>query len=205
MDNTLIPQDNAPKAEENATQSKFDKTMKSIFEWIEIFVFSAAFVLLLFTFVARVVTVDGNSMNKTLLNKERIIVSNLFYTPQNEDIVVFQCEGAGNALYVKRVIGVAGDKIRIDFTNRKIYRNGVELVEDYIWLDPDYDGRPLTNGSFPHNTEVTVPQGTVFVLGDNRFHSADSRYSSVGFVKVETIVGKAIFRVFPFNKIGTID
>ena len=193
-----------PQSKVLPQKSGENKILKAIFDWVEVFVFSAVFVILLFTFVARVTTVDGASMNQTLANGQKLVLTNLFYTPKHGDIVVFQ-RNSDNKPLVKRVIGVAGDVISFDFEHCKVYRNGEELVEDYAWFDPKYEGSPMRRGIYESGVEITVPDGCIFVLGDNRYNSEDSRFNSVGFVTLESVVGKAIFRISPLSKFGKVN
>lgn len=168
---------------------------EEIFDWIESVVFSVFVVVLIFTFLLRPVGVDGDSMVPTLHNEDRLIVTHLFYTPQHGDIVVVNSPGLGKPI-VKRVIGLPGDKVNIDFEQHKVYVNDAELAEPYI----NEPTARKEDTQFP----LTVKDGTIFVMGDNRNYSTDSRSSLVGLVDMNNIVGKAIFRLFPFSSAGFI-
>ncbi len=181
----------------------------NMIDYIELFVIAICVVLTLFSVAFRTCTVDGDSMNDTLIDEEVLIVSDLFYVPQREDIIVFHQTGSSvfdkNYPLVKRVIGVAGDTVVIDFSTWEVSvtdKNGnvVTLDETYKKVDPDW----------PHNLkgvhEFTVPEGTVFVLGDNRNHSMDSTdQRSVGYVDTRRILGKVILRVSPLSKFGAVN
>ena len=175
------------------------KILTEILDWIESFVFACFIVLLLFTFIFRVVDVNGSSMTNTLQNEDRVIIEDFFYSPKHEDIVECNAIGEGtlNETLIKRVIGVGGDEIDIDFQTGVVKRNGEILQEDYI-REPT-----LTNeGGFEY--PITVPEGYVFVMGDNRNGSTDSRSPKVGFIPVEQVLGKVILRIFPIDKFGTV-
>lgn len=165
-------------------------------EWVESFVFAIFVVILLFTFIFRIVQVDGPSMEDTLHDGDRLILTHFNYSPKKGDIIVLNSEGL-NETIIKRVIAVSGDTISIDFVNGEVTVNGEVLKEDYIkeltYLE---EGRPIQN--------LTVGEGEVFVMGDNRNHSTDSRNSKVGLIKTDDILGKAIFRIYPISKVGSI-
>ena len=195
----------------NTSESK--KTLfnrvASVYDFLEILAFSVLAVLLVFTLIFRVCRVDGNSMNKTLTNGETLIISDLFYEPKQGDIVVFHlCQGEKgfNQPLIKRVIADEGQTVVIDLTDEVVYVDGIKLVEDYAYFKSE--GYSVTYFNFDNleRTEdghiqyvVTVPEGKIFVMGDNRNGSTDSRSKSVGFVDKNTVLGKALFRVVPFT------
>ena len=176
-----------------------------MFDWLSS-VFSAVLCfIIVFTLFARIVMVDGDSMLDTLHNGERLIVSDFLYTPQYGDIVILYADKLYNSAteeygkpIVKRVIGLPGDKIRIDFTEGVVYRNGEALEEDYTYTPTNLPE------DFPDNTDVTIDDGKVFVLGDNRNGSKDSRSSDIGQIDQRYIIGKAILRMWPFSKFGMV-
>lgn len=164
-----------------------------VLDWIETLVLYCFIALLLLSFVFKLIAVDGQSMEPTLSNGQRLIATNLFYKPENGDIVIFNNPDAKlNKTLIKRVIATEGQTVSIDFDNGKVFVDGKELVEPYI--------KELTKEreNF-YQSEVTVPEGHVFVMGDNRNNSTDSRSSAVGMVPVDCIIGKAVLRIFPFN------
>lgn len=166
---------------------------RELLEWIESLGVAIVIVLLLTNFVFRFVVVSGNSMEPTLHDKNRLFVYRLGYEPDNGDIIVFEPKGAPNQYYVKRVIAVEGQTV--DIRDGDVFVDGVKLEEDYIAakIISDYPGQ------YPK----TVPGDCVFVLGDNRNSSRDSRdETGVGMVEEKSIVGKALFRVLPINQIG---
>ena len=170
---------------------------RDLLEWYDALVFAVAALVLLFCFGARTVVVDGSSMLNTLVHGDRLLVQTGFYTPERGDVVVVDgYNGYGKPL-VKRVIGVGGDTIDIDPDLGIVYRNGEPLAEPYT-----RDGVTLGTGDtvFP----ITVPEGTLFLMGDNRQNSTDSRSSRVGCVDERDILGKVLLRIFPLNKFGRI-
>ena len=161
-------------------------------------------VVLIFSFVFRVATIDGPSMQDTLWNGEKVIITNLAYTPKAGDIVVVS-RNKSNSLteeselpIIKRIIATEGQVVDIDFVKGEVYVDGVK--ENYVDVP--------TNLRYDITFPVTVDEGCVFVLGDNRNDSLDSRASWIGnngMIDTRYILGHAIFRIYPFNKIGGID
>lgn len=174
------------------------KKVKEVLEYAESLTVVFAVMLLIFTFIARPATVDGESMLPTLRNGERLVISNLFYEPAPGDIVVLcgEADREEGRNLIKRIIAVGGQTIDIDFETGEVTVNGEVLDEPYI-----LERTHLDEGTeFP----LTVPEGEVFVMGDNRNASRDSRSLSVGTVKEEYIVGRVLFRFFPFDRFGTV-
>lgn len=167
---------------------------REVYDYLSSFIFAIAAVLLFFTFVFRTVTVDGISMQSTLHGGDRLILFDLGYTPKRGDIVVVSTPAVPEPI-IKRVIATAGQTVNVDAETHKVYVNGKALDEPYAqYIDSDERG----NVSFP----VTVPSGHVFVMGDNRNHSYDSRFSEVGMIDTRNIAGHAVLRLFPFSKFG---
>ena len=146
------------------------------------------FLMLIF----RYAVVDGESMIPTFQDRDRVFAANIFYEPQRLDVVaVFDSKYFHKPL-IKRVIGVAGDKIAVDAAAGKVYVNDVAL-EDAYTLEPTTE---TGNVIYP----VTVPEGSIFVMGDNRNNSYDSRFTEIGMIKLEAVIGKVVYRFFPFDK-----
>lgn len=192
-------------------QEKKQSAGKELYEWVQALVGSVLLVVLIFTFVVRLIGVDGSSMEPTLKHGDRLLVLNsLWYDDYRYgDIVVLRKDSFMEEPIVKRVIATEGQTVDIDFDEGIVYVDDVALEEDYI-----NDYTYLEEGTeFP----LTVPQGSVFVLGDNRNHSSDSRDSRLGTVDNRYVIGKAVFLAFPgtgehsyaekrtFGRIGVID
>lgn len=181
-------------------ENKKESFLSSLYDWIEVVSISVIIVIMIFTFVARLSTVDGDSMYPTLIDGERLIVSDLFYSPENGDIVVLQEKNAFfTSPLVKRIIAQEGQTIDFDYENWGVYVDGEKLTEPYINRELE---KAMKNYGSPDS--VTVPGGHIFVMGDNRNHSTDSRDSLVGFVEYDEIIGKVVFRIFPFSRIGAV-
>ena len=207
--NTVLevsPEAETPAAGENA-EKKFD-LLSEIFDVIEIFAVAVAFIFLCFNFVFRVAMVDGSSMNQTLIDRERVLVWELGYQPKTGDIVVCQSERYGyETPLVKRVIATGGQTVSIDFENWKVTVDGKTLDEPYVYHKnalamhtEDY----YAQYTLDENGAFTVPEGKVFVLGDNRNYSSDSRDGRIGLIDEELITGHVIFRFLPFDKFGAV-
>ncbi len=170
-------------------KKKAPKSKITIFEIFESGVAALIVVTVLFLFCFRVFTVDGNSMKPTLQPNDKVVVSNLAYSPKAGDIVVISDTGNLNEPIIKRIIAVGGDVVDINFTSGIVTVNGKE----------EHYGDDLTTQAKDVAFPLTVPEGTVFVLGDNRAYSLDSRSTKVGFVDEKDIVGKVAFRFFPIG------
>lgn len=184
-------------------QPKNNNFLKTLVEYFETLILAACAVIIIFSFFFRFCSVNGSSMNTTLKHNDKVIVSNIAYTPQRGDIIVFHMTGERkfNEPLVKRVIATGGEWIDIDFQTWEIkiadnpdMNNSITLDEPYIYLK----GSPLgSDVSFP----LYVPEGYLFVLGDNRNGSSDSRSSRCGLVDERQVLGKVLFRLYPFEKI----
>lgn len=171
---------------------------KEIYDWIYCLVIALIICVIIFAFFVRVIDVVGTSMNPTLNNSDKMLVSGLFYKPSVGDVVVFKKdEYDPDKALVKRVIAVEGQEINIDFDKGIVYINGQPIVEDYI-LEP-------TMNKLDFIGPKTVPEGCVFVMGDNRNASTDSRKSEIGMVDNRLILGKAYFVIYPLSEIRIID
>ncbi|MBR1862577.1 MAG: signal peptidase I [Ruminococcus sp.] len=174
-----------------------------IIEWLESFVFAMFVVIMLFTFLFRIVMVDGGSMNDTLIDQDRLVLLHLNYHPERDDIVVINST-ALNKTIIKRVIGLAGDKVVIDYNNNSVTVNGSKLSNEHIkaiMVDGGYFDRSYMTAQGVY--EYEVPEGMIFVMGDNRNDSKDSR--SIGFIEEDTVMGKAVFRLYPIGSFGKVD
>ncbi len=201
--------------------------LKEVWEWVYSLGIAFLVVIVLKGFVFDVVKVDGNSMYPTLHHNDRLIVTKLGYEPQNGDIIILdrnydnrqeyyaqlaaadgkddvswftklrtgfsKDEALAKIYYVKRVIATEGQTV--DIREGKVYIDGEVLEEEYIDV-------PTPTGDYNVEYPVTVEEGHVFVMGDNRNNSLDSRFSSLGQVDADAVLGKSQFRFFPFNAIG---
>ena len=170
---------------------------RETYDWIQCLLVALLICVLIFMFCVRVIDVIGASMNPTLYNGEKMLVSGLFYKPKVGDVVVFKKdEYDPNKLLVKRVVAVEGQEINMDFENGIVYIDGVAIAEDYI-SEPTYNKLDFIGPK-------TVPEGCVFVMGDNRNASIDSRKSEIGMLDNRLILGKAYCVVYPVSQFRMI-
>ena len=210
---------NANNGAKNNDSRQLTGFSAEIYEWLEAIAFALGIVVLLFTFVFRIVSVSGSSMESTLHDKDRVLVWSMFYSPDQNDIIIIlpQSEVENdstesiflNKPLVKRIIAVENQWIEI--RDGSVYvadsQEALASVESFdsasaVALDSETYG-----GSFlPDNTPMQVPENCAFALGDNRGDSTDSRDARVGFIDYDNILGEVIFRIYPFNDgFGTVD
>lgn len=170
--------------------------LNSVLDWIETIVMYIFVVILIFSFVLRIVVVEGKSMMVTLYNSDLLVVTNILYEPENNDIIVLNSDVLDKTV-VKRVIAVEGQTVEIDYNNNYVAVDGKKLTENYIKESVMYDDKlEFDQKYFDVGSQkyiYKVPENCVFVLGDNRNHSSDSRY--FGCVDVDDILGKVILRI----------
>lgn len=185
---------------DNITEKATVKTspaLVSFFDLVETCITAAVIAVLILFFIAKVGTVVGTSMLSTMEPGDRYVLTSVFYTPKQGDIIVFapdEEDANGEKLWVKRIIATEGQTVNIE--DGKVYVDGEKLDEYY--LDENIYTEPKLYG-----VNTVVPEGCVFVMGDNRPVSKDSRY--IGPISVESIVGKVFFRFWPINKMGTVE
>lgn len=186
-------------------QRKMKERRGEAFDWIQSLVIALLICVLVFTFIVRVVSVEGTSMYSTLYPNDRVVISNLFYTPKQGDIVVIRKESFGTVPIIKRVIAVEGQTVGIDFDEGVVYVDGEALEEDYTYTP--------TTRRIDFGNDIVVPEGCIFVLGDNRNGSTDSRDDRIGCVDERLVMGKALFLLLPgrvkdesrqWNRVGVI-
>lgn len=163
----------------------------NIFGWIDDLVTYFVVFILIMSFVFRPVIVNGSSMIHTLYNGDILVLRNILYTPDYGDIVVISREDNLDRPLVKRVIALGGDVVDIDTSTHTVYINGEAIVEDYVYIDPNYN---ISNIYGKIEYPYTVPEDCVFVMGDNRLNSTDS--TDVGAIECGQVLGKAICRVY---------
>lgn len=197
-----------PECKENAQSIPFSRTL---FDALETLVIAVCVVFLIFMSGVRLCRVDGDSMLNTLHDGENLIVCNWFYEPKEGDIIVFhqttQKDLRLNEPIVKRVIATEGQFVMIDAEKAIVY-----VSDDQNITDEDALYEPYAHLEFDLMLDdygvsgkiMKVPKNCVFVLGDNRNNSTDSRYGVIGFVDERRILGKAVLRITPFEKFGSI-
>ncbi len=170
---------------------------KELYDWILCLLFALVVCVLLFTFVVHPIDVVGSSMVPTLHNGDKMVVSGLFYTPKAGDVVVFvKDEYDPNRALVKRVIAVAGQTINMDFDSGIVYIDGEPITEAYI--------NEPTMTKLDFIGPKTVPEGCVFVMGDNRNASLDSRKKEIGMLDTRMILGRAYYVIYPLSVLRAI-
>ncbi len=175
--------------------------VKEAIEYLEIFVLAVGLVLLMFSFVFRVCTVEGASMENTLHEGDHLLVTDMFYTPKRGDVVIFHQTGDSlhdlNKPIVKRVIATEGETVNITYTDTTMKVTVTDTDGNTFLLEEDaymlYDGAQL----YYYPMSFTVPEGSLFVMGDNRNDSLDSRNSLIGMVDERRVLGKVLCRL-PF-------
>lgn len=163
-----------------------------IYEWLDSLVFAIILISLVFIFAVRVVGVNGESMNPTLNDGDWLTVSAINMDFERGDIVVITQPNAINEPLIKRIIAVGGDTLDIDFNTNEVIVNGEVLDEPYIMAPT------ASRGDF--HKPIRIPEGYVFVMGDNRNNSLDSRFNSIGIIDERYILGVVNARLYPFNE-----
>lgn len=173
-----------------------------LFEWLQTVMACVLAAVVLFNCFARLTRVDGRSMDNTLQDGELMWVWSLGYHPKQGDIVVLNKKTATflrDRAIVKRVIAVGGQSVDIDYGTGTVYVDGQPLDEPYIREEMYFPG-----DFNMYETHWEVPEGSIFVMGDNRNHSTDSRDQRLGPVDEDYILGKAVFAFWPLSRFGTL-
>lgn len=201
----------AERAEETAEQApeetpaekpeKKETLLSSAYDMLANLVTAFILVTVVLCFCFRLVDVDGTSMWDTLQNEDRLILRIALYTPEKGDIVVLYQERDPEKPLIKRVIATAGDTLRLDPEQNQVWLKAAGESEFTLLKEP-YVHYPLSWGASWNDGDILVPEGQVFVMGDHRNLSNDSRY--LGCFPVEDVVGKAIFRLLPLSGFGTL-
>lgn len=179
-------------------QSEPQSPGREMYQNVRTLVTVLAVLILVFTFVARIIVVSGPSMENTLQNGDAMLVWSLGYTPEQGDVVVLTKRSYQEDSIVKRVIATGGQTVDIDYATGTVDVDGVALEEDYIKEQMQV---PSYGDMVNH---VTVPEGCLFVMGDNRNQSADSRYPEIGIVDERCVIGRVVAVIFPFSNFGLL-
>ena len=182
---------------------------KELIEWLGVVASALIIVVFLFGFVFRVAVISGDSMKNTLINGEVVVITNLNYTPKQGDIVVVSRNAENtpdsmqkeNGPIIKRVIATEFQTVRID-------SEGIVYVDNTPLSEPYTGGQITEEYDIDLEKGVTVPEGCIFVLGDNRGVSLDSRSSRIGndgMIDTRYVLGHAVYRIFPFDRNGRLD
>lgn len=200
-----------PPPSEPPKSEKKTLPLGKLFEYVELFALSICIVFLTFTFLFKICDVRGDSMKHTLYEGERLLISDVFYTPKRGDIIVFHETGPVlNEPVVKRVIATGGEYVSLEFLENpqriivRIYDENMTLVEKldesaYIYIDQNASFRKSD-----YENPIYIPEGFLFVMGDNRNHSTDSRSTLIGLVDERSVLGKVIARLSPTEKFGPV-
>ena len=171
-----------------------------LFAWLQALTFALVLLLVVFTFFGRLIGVNGHSMDPTLNHQDMLFLQSIAYEPKQGDVVVLH-KDFGDIEYpiVKRVIAVGGQTVEINYNTSTVYVDGQPLDEPYI-LEPMVP----PDGVYNQSTYWEVPEGSIFVMGDNRNNSSDSRDSRLGPVDEDYVLGRAICTVLPFQHISLV-
>ncbi|HEX2985534.1 MAG TPA: signal peptidase I [Caproiciproducens sp.] len=169
-----------------------------VYGWIESLITSLIAAVLVFTLFFRIVAVSGPSMLPTVRSGDRVILSGFAYHPHRNDVVVITHTAKVTEPIIKRVIALENEVVDIDFQTGTILINGIPLKESA------YLRKGIVGQNSDYRYPLKVPKGHVFVLGDNRAISNDSRFQDIGMIDQQFILGKAQFIVFPFDRVGKI-
>ena len=203
------PEEVAPTAQNTAAKPR---RIDSIFDFIELFIFTLAAVFIITSFFFKYSNVVGDSMQNTLQSGEKLVLRSFLYNPKPGDVVVIDDRSLTDPI-VKRVIAVGGQRVKI--TKNAIYVDGERLFEDYVYIDAPggkyvYSVMPcealldnLIGYKEGEYYEILVPENEIFVMGDHRNKSYDSR--DIGTLHEDSILGKAVIRFYPFDKFGKLD
>lgn len=180
--------------------------LKEVRDWVIAIAVAIIVSLLIRNYVFTLVRVQGQSMEPTLQNNDRLYVNRFFYHPDKGDVVIFVPHTDPDRPYVKRVIATEGDTVYIDFGTNDVYVNDELLEEKYI-KDPtartgSYIESLKVRGEYSKSNPIVIQPGYIFVMGDNRNNSKDSR--ELGPVPVDEIIGGAVFRFWPFDSVGSV-
>ena len=195
--------------DQDQIQNQKNERLSLLYEVLQSMLIAACIVFLVFAFLGNICIVDGDSMKQTLYHGERLWVSDLFYEPEAGDIVVFQVkktEDNSSKFLIKRVIATEGQFVKIESDGVYVsddaeFDSSERLNEEYLYLERS---DAIIDYYHVHGKIFEVPEGHVFVLGDNRNNSSDSRNPAIGFVDCRSILGKVIVRFLPISRFGAV-
>ena len=178
--------------------SSGDSLKLDLYFWLQALVMALVALILLFTFVGRIIGVDGSSMYPTLHDRDMLLLQSVGYTPRQGDVVVLtKAFRDVDGPIVKRVIAVGGQTVDIDYAAGTVSVDGEVLDEPYI-------NEAMLPPSYANQTHIEVPEGSIFVMGDNRNHSSDSRDVALGVIDERYVLGRAVCVLLPFQRFGLI-
>lgn len=189
------------RRKQSATEAGKDGWKRDCYDWLQMLTFVLVAVVLVFTFFGMVIGVIGSSMYPTLHDKDIMIARRIGYTPAQGDIVIVRKDSFMEEAIVKRVIATEGQAVQIDYDSNTVYVDGVALEESYINQE-DEDLMVERPGMVYQ--EFAVPEGCIFVMGDNRNGSTDSRYAELGMVDTDYVLGRAMWVLFPFRDVKSL-
>lgn len=175
---------------------------QGVYSWLQPLVLALAVLIMLSTFVGRIIGVDGSSMLPTLHDHDMLVLQSIGYTPAQGDIVVLTQRSFSDQPIVKRVIATGGQTVDIDYAANTVTVTDPDGSRHV--LDEPYLGEPMRQPSSLSNTHIEVPEGSICVFGDNRNNSTDSRFPSVGTVDQRCVIGRAVLILLPFQRFGVI-
>lgn len=185
----------APEPEpEPVRQPEGNSWRRELWEWVRSLGTVAIATFLLFYCVIRVVSVQGHSMEPTVAEGDRLVISGMFYTPQTGDIVVLSEKNSLGERLIKRVAATGGQTVEI--LDGAVFVDGKKLEEPYL--------AEAATGPGEETYPLEVPEGFLFVMGDNRSHSTDSRFSEIGCVAEKEVIGRVLFRLLPMGRAGLV-
>lgn len=182
-----------------------ESLIQNLYYWLQTLVLAVVAIVLLFTFVGRISRVEGDSMYATLHNGDLLLLQSAGYEPKAGDIVVLNKTTdetialLGGDAIVKRIIATEGQTVSIDYETSTVYVDGQPLDEPYV-----RERMEFRFGPYSGQTPFVVPEGSVFVLGDNRNYSTDSRHEMLGTIDSRYILGRAVCILFPFSDFGLL-
>ena len=195
-----VPTPQADIQPEDGKKKQKTTFAEDCYGWVHALCVALGILIVCFTFLGRVVGVEGSSMVPTLEDQDMLLLRCAGYHPQQGDVVVLHKDFAEiHFPIVKRVIAVGGQTVEINYDTGTVYVDGVALDEPYIAETMRTPGSAYEQGTY-----WNVPEGSIFVMGDNRNASSDSRHADLGVVDERYVLGKVVCVIFPFQHIGVV-